>query len=85
MIVSRLTPLCAATAQDGTEGAEPERVVAWDGDPLVRRFGCFQDDVAANLMYLCVLPATAQDIGEVRARDVARDLHATDKISSRTR
>ena len=42
-----------------------------DGDPLVRRLGCFQDDVTADLMYLLILPATAQDVRKMRARDVA--------------
>jgi hypothetical protein len=41
--------------------------------------------MTAHLMYLRVLPAAAKDIRTTRARDVAWDLHATDKISSRTR
>src|ERR1022692_4891333 len=67
------------------KSAEPERVVVRNCNPLVRRLRSFQNDVAAHLMHLRVLPATAQDIREMHARDVAWDFHATDSISSRTR
>ena len=36
-------------------------------------------------MNLDVLPVSAQNVDEMFTGDVARDLHATDKISSRTR
>jgi hypothetical protein len=41
--------------------------------------------VAPNLTDLGALPAPTQNTGEIRTRDVVRDLHTTDKISSRTK
>jgi len=67
------------------ERAKPKGVVVRDRDPLMGRYGSFEDDVTADLVHLRVLPSPAQGIREMRARDVARDLHATEKISSRTR
>ena len=37
------------------------------------------------LVYLLVLPSLAQDVSEAPARNVPGELHATDRISSRTR
>ena len=72
-------------AIDRTERSESEGMVVWNRDPVVSRLSGFQDDVAADLMHLRVPPISAQDVGEVPAGDVARNLHATKRTSSRTR
>jgi len=41
--------------------------VVRDRDPLVGRLRCFQDDMAADLVYFGVLPPPAQDISEMQA------------------
>ena len=72
-------------AKDRTERSESEVMVVWNSDPVVSRLGGFEDDVAADLVHPLVLPCSAQEIGEARARNVARKLHATRRTSSRTR
>jgi hypothetical protein len=81
-IAPRAKPLCAATASR-TELKVPSRSGWWSG--IAIRFGGFRDDVTTSLVRPRVLPSALQDVGETRARDVARDLHATSTISSRTR
>ncbi len=73
------------SAKDGAERAEPEWMVVRDRDTVVSRLGSFQDNVTANLVHPRVLPSAAKDIGKMGPRDVARKLHATNRISSRTR
>ena len=72
-------------AKDRGERSEPKGMVVWNGDSLVSRLGSFQDDVAAHLVHPYVLPFSAQEVSEVSARNVTRNLHATWRISSRTR
>jgi len=85
-MASRVTPLCWATARR-IEMSVPSRTGSCSGIAirLVSRFQRLQNYVAADLMHLRVLPAPTQNIREMRAGDVAWDLHATDKISSRTK
>ena len=56
-----------------------------NGDALMRRFFRLDDDVAAGLMNLPILPSAAENTGEALARNIARQLHAMDKTSSLTR
>ncbi len=56
-----------------------------DRDPMVSRLCGFQDNVTANLVHPRVLPSAAEDISKMGPRDVAWKLHATNRISSRTR
>src|SRR6185369_2632014 len=72
-------------AKDRTERAKPEWMVVWNRDPVVSGLGGFQNDVAADLVHPCLLPFSAQEVRETRARNVARNLHATWRTSSRTR
>jgi len=72
-------------AKDRSERSEPEGMVVWNCDSVVSRLGRFQDDVAAHLVYSRVLPISAQDVSEASAGNVARNLHATKRTSSRTR
>jgi hypothetical protein len=62
-----------------------EAGVARDRDPLMSRLGGFQDEVTPDLMHLRALSSPEQDFGRVLAGNISRILHATDRISSRTR
>jgi hypothetical protein len=54
-VASHTLVLCD-DAQDRNERSEPDRVVFRNGDPLVSRLRCLEDDVAANLMYFGISP-----------------------------
>jgi len=56
-----------------------------NGDSLVSRFICFEDDVTPGLVHVAVAPVAAECIGKSSSGQVARNLHATDRVSSRTR
>ena len=71
--------------EDRTERSESEGMVVWNRDPVVSRLGRFQDDVATDLVHSRVLPFSTQEVSEARAGNVARNLHATRRTSSRTR
>ncbi len=73
------------SAKDEAERAESEWMVVRDRDTVVSRLGSFQDNVTADLVHPRVLPSAAKDIGKMCPRNVARKLHATNRISSRTR
>src|SRR5690242_12045527 len=57
----------------------------WNWDPMVRRLLGLQNDVAAVLVHPRVRPFSAQEVGEAADGNVARNPHATWRISSRTR
>ena len=67
------------------ERAESEWMVVRDRDPVVRRLGGSQDDLTAGLVDHRALPSPAQDARETRSGDLTRNLHATSRVSSRTR
>ena len=52
---------------------------------LRRRLRRFQDDMAARLVNPHILPMAAQMVREPNPGDIARNPHATDRTSSRTR
>jgi hypothetical protein len=54
-------------------------------DPVAARLGRFQHDVTADLVHPGVPPSPTPGIRQTRSRDVAGQLHATIRISSRTR
>lgn len=72
-------------AKDRTECSKSEGVMVWNRDPVVRRLCGFEDDMAADLVHPRILPFSAQEVSEARAGNVARNLHATKRTSSRTR
>lgn len=72
-------------AKDRTECSKSEGMVVWNRDPVVRGLGGLQDDVAADLVHPRVLPFSAQEVSEAGTGNVARNLHATRRTSSRTR
>ncbi len=59
--------------------------MSWNSEPLMARSGSFQNDVASNLVHFGVLPMSTENVSEMLSGNIARKLHATDKISSRTR
>jgi hypothetical protein len=73
--------------KDRTERSEPEGIVVRNRDPMVNRLGGFQDDVAAGLMHLRVLPFSAQEVSEARAGNVARNLlcHRQDFVTNKVK
>jgi hypothetical protein len=60
-------------------------MVVWYRDPMVRRSVGFQNDMTTDLMNFCVLPLLTEEGDLPLAGDVARNLHATSRTSSRTR
>ena len=70
-------------AKDRTERSESEGMMVWNSNPVVRGLGGFQDD--ADLVHPRVLPFSAQELSEARTGNLARNLHATSRTSSRTR
>ena len=71
--------------EQGVESADTEKVVIRNRDALMRWLLCLKDDVAAGFVDLPVLLFAAERPGQPLTRDVARQLHATDKTSSLTR
>ena len=67
------------------ERAETERIVSWNRESLTARIGSFQDDVASNLVHFGLLPMSTENVSEMLSGNIARKLHATDRVSSRTR
>lgn len=60
-------------------------MVCWYRKALMPRTGSVENDVAAHLMHVNVLPTLAEDVSQLFAGYVAREFHATDIISSRKR
>ena len=69
--VARHTFVLGNLAEDRTKRAEPEGIVVRDRNPVLRRLGGLQNRHKTS--------------ASCKAQYVARDLHATDRISSRTR
>ena len=71
--------------KDRIQLTDSQCVMYWYGDTLMRWNGRFKDDVASDLMHPKVLLVLAEDICEFLAREIAGDLHPTDRTSSRLR
>ena len=85
-MASRVATLCSRNrTKDRIQRTDSQRLMCWYGDTVMRWGGCLKDDVASDLMHPNVLPVLAQNICELLAREIAGDLHATDRTSSRTR
>src|ERR1700733_11858161 len=70
--------------QNAVEGTDADRIVVGYRDTLMRRRIGLQDDVAAFLMNLAVVPMLAEGLGDLAPREVTRDFHAA-STSSRTK
>ena len=70
-------------AQDGVEGADAQRLVVGNRQPVMARRLGLQNDMAADLVDLLVGPPGAQDVRQIAAVKIAWQLHAN--TSSRTR
>ena len=71
--------------KDRIQRTDSQRLMCWYGDTVMRWIGYFEDYVTSGLMHANVLPVLAQNVCELLAREIARDLHATERTSSRTR
>jgi len=60
-------------------------MMGWNRNSLVARSFGLEDDVAARLVDHLIAPKSTKDVGEVLARKITGDFHATDRTSSRTR
>lgn len=71
--------------KDRIQRSDSQRRMRGDGDPVVRRIFGLQNNVAADLMNLGVLPMLREVFDQVLAAQVAWQPHATARTSSRTR
>lgn len=61
-------------------------MMVWNCDPAVSRLGGFQDDVAADLVYLRILPLAAQEISQASTGDGARNsCHKEDFVADKVK
>jgi hypothetical protein len=81
LVIDTNVVVSAALKPDGLQRTVPLLALT----KPARLYGSFEDNVTADLVHLRVLPSPAQVSARCMPDDVARDLHATDKISSRTR
>jgi hypothetical protein len=73
------------SGKDRIERPNSQRVVRRNGNTVGRWLRGLQNDVAPDLMNLCILPTLAEMLGQVFAAQITRQLHATASTSSRTR
>ena len=71
-------------SQNGMKGTQPQWLVLRNGDALGSRFIRIENGVTTRLVNLAVTPFPAKDFDQVSAMEIARNPHATAKISSRT-
>lgn len=82
---ARHTVMSRYRPQNCIERTYSKCVVIGNGYALVERVFGFENDVASGLMNLAIAPVTTMHRSQQLACNVPRQLHATDKISSRTR
>jgi hypothetical protein len=72
-------------AENRTERSEFEGMVVGNRDPVVSRLGGFQDDMAADLVHLRVLPLSAQGRGARRKRREESSCHQEDFVADKVK
>lgn len=84
-MLSRNAFVVGHRAENGVQRSDPQSLVVRHRDSLVRRHMGFQDDVAAYLMDLGVIPLSTEQTHELVAANGTRKFHRSANISSRTR